>query len=61
MKISELVEALERLKEEQGDLEVEFQHCDSGGCYPGSEEIHGLQVAETDKTQERTEKIVLIF
>lgn len=61
MRISELTEKLEKLKQEHGDIEVEFQHCDSGGCYPGTEEIHGLQVAETDKTQERTEKIVLIF
>lgn len=56
MKISELVEALERLNEEQGDLEVEFQHCDSGGDYPGSEEVHDVQAVESDEG-----KVVLVF
>ena len=56
MKISELTEKLERLKEQHGDIEVEFQHCDAGGDYPGSEEIHDVQVVENGEG-----KVVLVF
>lgn len=56
MRISELIEKLERLKEQYGDIEVEFQHCDSGGDYPGAEEIHDVQVVENGEG-----KVVLVF
>ncbi len=61
MKISELAEKLERLKEQHGDIEVEFQHCDSGGDYLGSEEIHDLRIAEIEDGRRQNDKIVLIF
>lgn len=32
------------LKDIHGDMDVEFQHCDDGGIYPGSEEIHDIDV-----------------
>lgn len=48
MKISELVEKLKELKEVHGDLDVEFQHCDDGGTYSGSEEISGVKIANHD-------------
>lgn len=56
MRISELIEKLKKIKEQHGDIEVEFQHCDSGGDYPGSEEIHDLRVVENDEG-----KVVLVF
>lgn len=35
MRISELIEALEELKESRGDLEAVVKYRDDGGCYPG--------------------------
>lgn len=35
MKISELVNILENIKEEEGDIEVVIQYRDSGGLYEG--------------------------
>lgn len=45
MKISELIEKLEELKEAHGDLDVEFQHCDDGWATQGSEEVTDLSIA----------------
>lgn len=60
MKISELIEKLEELKEEHGDLDVEFQHCDGGGIYYGSEEITDVEIVENSIDYYRDDKFVLI-
>ena len=63
MVISELIEELERLKDLHGDMEVEFQHCDDGGTYPGSEEIHNIDVEVRSITSDKEtyiEKLIVI-
>lgn len=63
MVISELIEELARLKDLHGDMEVEFQHCDNGGIYPGSEEIHDIDVeirTITSDSDKYLEKIIVI-
>lgn len=37
MTVTELIEGLEKVKKEHGDIEVVVQYRDGGGCYNGTD------------------------
>lgn len=49
MKISELIEKLNKVKSERGDIEVYIQNGDDGGDYYGSRPTNDIEIKKSDK------------
>lgn len=58
MKISELITELENIKEQHGDIEVEYTYNDDGYILSGSESVDEVYI-ETDGVTEK--KIVVLY
>ena len=49
MKISELIEKLNKVKSEKGDIEVYIKNGDDGGDYCGSRPTNDIEIKKSDK------------
>jgi len=59
MNISELIEELEKVKKEHGDIEVEIQYRDDGGYYYGSDDDINFNIEDRKYGDRKVEILVL--